>query len=84
MMDHLNSFDGLAIFRCTLRIAVILTFAVLAGIRGEHLQSRAVAIPGAVVLGMLSCHASRCSVWSSEHDRYRDLRRHSCKATAGP
>ena len=50
-----------------------LTFAVFTGIRSEHLQSRAVAIPGTVVLGVLCRYASRRSVWPSEHDGHRNL-----------
>ena len=67
-------FEGLAIFGCSLCIAIIysvwydttlkriiimaLTFAVFTGIRSKHLQSRAVAIPGTVVLGVLCRYTS--------------------------
>ena len=50
-----------------------LTFSVLTGVGGDDLESRAVAVPGAVVLRVLSCNSSSRSVGPSEHYRYWNL-----------
>ena len=50
-----------------------LTFGVLAGVRREDLEARTVAVPGAEVLGVLSCHTCRGSVGTSEHNGHGHL-----------